>query len=225
MHHHRVRARGAAARHHGDLRRPARDRQCVRPRRRTHDGSRGRRDADQRVPAGAFLRTVRTGPGDARGADHRTRRGGGDHLAGRDRAGRDDELPRSGRQRPADARRGGGRHARRQDGGRPLRQPRPGPRLPRLPGRRAGGRSRKHARGGRRGARPARPAPDAAVRIGLARRGRPDHRRDRARPGPAPVHPVYGRRARRHPGAGRAHGPGAAPRGRAGLRSAGGACR
>ena len=50
----------------------------------------------------------------------------------------------------------------------------------------------------RRGLRPM-----LRFRLSLARRGRADHRRDRARPGPAPVHPVHRRRARRHPWCGR----------------------
>ena len=47
-------------------------------------------------------------------------------------------FPRPGQQRPADARRSGGYDARRQDRGRPLRQPRSGPRLSWLSGRRPG---------------------------------------------------------------------------------------
>ena len=223
VHHHRVRTCRAAARHHGDLRRSARNRQRVRPRRGADDGRRGRRHADPRVRAGALLRALGARPGDSGSPHHAARSGAGADLARRHRPGRDDELPRPGRERPADARRGSRHDARRQDGGRPLREPRPGPRLSRLPGRRAGRRPREHARGRCRGARPPRPAPDAAVRFRLVRRGRADHRRDRARPGPAPVHPLHRRRACGDPGAGGAHGPRAAPRGGPRLRPAGGA--
>ena len=89
--------------------------------------------------------------------------------------------------------------------------------LPRLCRRRAGGRPRGHARGGRDRARAPGHEGDAAAGLGLVRRRRADQGGDRERARSAQLHPVHRRLPFRHAGARRPYGPRGAARHRAGA--------
>ena len=122
---HRVRPRGDAARHHLDVRRPARGRERARPLRRAADARRGGGAADQRLRADAGLRPLGAGAGDDRGRARAGRCRRGDGLAADHRPRRDDELPRRRARRREDARRDRRDAAGGEGGRRPLREPGP----------------------------------------------------------------------------------------------------
>ena len=102
---HRVRPRGAAARHHLDVRRPARGGERARAPRRAADARRGGGAADQRLRADAGLRALGAWARDHRRRARAGRRGRGDGLAADHRPRRDDELPGRRARRSEDARR------------------------------------------------------------------------------------------------------------------------